>query len=98
MPFLRHKFVKKENTIFINMDAIQVLHNNRKANVIKDHARLRLVPNIKGIVASMVRVLCNVSKGCRRLLCISVTFLSTFFLSNLILLLCFNVCKPFFLF
>lgn len=31
------------------MDAIQVLHNNRKANVIKDHARLRLVPNIKGI-------------------------------------------------
>lgn len=54
-----------------------------------------LVPNIKGTVAPMVRVLCNVRMGCRRLLCISVTFLSTFFLSNLILLLCFNVCKPF---
>lgn len=39
-----------------------------------------LVPNIKGIVASMVRVLCTVSKGCRRLMCISVTFFYLLFI------------------
>lgn len=39
-----------------------------------------LVPNIKGIVASMVRVLCNVRMGCRRLMCISVTFFYLLFI------------------